>query len=262
MTELFNIPAQTRRTFRRHFLTSVHAEVRYAGVAMKSVLESKDAFSSELKGRDLGNVNDIQQGSMSINQIPGQIPVIQQSSGVIGLSFSSSHQKQEIQILGDRLVISNYSYQGFETFRENFCQILNLVENILSFERNIIQVGLRKINQVRIGPVHSILDAANTFNPHIFSSLSAGFCSNNSFIATQNSIVLELGTKLAVLQSSLKRGDVNHSYEASLDFDLTEKTQHGSKQQVIEALESLNTKHFDLFIWAASEKILKAMEAE
>lgn len=258
--KLLNTPKVIRKKFAKHFLNSVHSEISFAGTAINTILGAegslKDFFQSEgfditkrfmqnevmLKGREEGEKS----ATISHKEKP------------VGLVFSSQKPRIDVQLLDNKLVISDFNYQGFEEFNARFKRIY---DGVLKFVpcTDIKKIGLRKINSVAIEPVASYQDACAIFNPALFAILRSGLIQNGALKDHEEITVIEKDSMRAILRARMRKTSEN-AYESTLDFDFVDLAPTSWEHIFTKKLPELNDYHFELFMWSASSELINLME--
>lgn len=270
MEKLLNIPSVNRKVFPKHFLAAVHCEIGILGLPSGSILKTEKELNKFFTSKGFQSAKKIFHNQFSMDGAGGDKPaVITQKAIELGLLFSSQRPRRDIQILENKIVISDLNYEGFEVFSailSEACQtILKLVvhqDQATQTEPKVNKVGLRKINSIIIEPVLSYQDACAIFSQPLFAQVRSGLLSQDSLRAHEEVTVLERGTSLCVLRAKMQKLATPSSYEANLDFDFVDLTQTTVKQVFEETLPKLNKAHFDLFMWSATEELIKLMESK
>jgi len=177
----------------------------------------------------------------------------------IGLMFSSQKPRIEIQVLDTKVIISNFDYVGFEQFNSQLKEICVGISNFIP-RKEVKKVGLRKISSIIIDPVHSYQDACAIFNPALFANVRSGLIKQETLKAHEEVSVIEREDNICVIRAQLKKTSSATSYEACLDFDFVSLASCDIEEVFTSKLPELNDNHFDLFMWAASDDLIKLME--
>ncbi|MGK5090532.1 TIGR04255 family protein [Deltaproteobacteria bacterium TL4] len=260
---ILNLPHCKRRTFKKHFLIGVYCEVEYQAMANTIILEKEDTLRDKLVDfgfHDSKKVVHNQfffQGNHSVPQVIN----IQQNANPVGIAFVSLEPKRELQITSDRVVFSDYSYQGFDDFERRLKGYFKIIEKELG-KLSPIKVGFRKINSIIVEPVTSYSDACSIFNPSLFGTLRSGIAGKDALKLIEESMVLELGQDICLIRNQFKQLDKADRYQAVLDFDLIRKEPGNIKNVMENILPSFNARHFDLFMWSITDTMIKLMEEE
>jgi len=69
MAELLNLIPQNRRPFRKHFLSSVHSELRFSGLDIKRVLKNQVALETAMRDHGFTECRPIVQGNLKLPTI-------------------------------------------------------------------------------------------------------------------------------------------------------------------------------------------------
>lgn len=250
-----------RETYRKHFLNSVHCELAISGIALSVLLAAEDSFTDSFKQLGFSHASRLFRGQYIFS--PGdsqEASLKQQNTETIGFRFFSQNPLREINITAQNFVISDHSYDGYESFSERLKSYVDTASELLKMELEVNKVGLRKINSIIIENVLSYPDAYAAFNPFLFGSLRAGLARVDALKVSEEVLVLEKEGKICVLRNGLKALDYPNAYEATLDFDLVDKGEYSVEQVVSDILPILNELHFDLFRWAISDDLLQKMK--
>lgn len=259
--KLLGLRNYTRRTFPRHFLNAVHAEVGFSGTSVDAILAAEEKLKPFFKSKGLGECRKIVQGQFSMENLPDKPVSLSHRASPIGLEFSSSKPRRIVQVLDTKIIFSDLGYEGFDSFKglfNEFCTSMS--QHVPRYQIN--KVGLRKINSIAIEPVVSYQDACAIFNPVLFSNLKSGLIPQDALKVHEEVSVIERGSHLCVIRAKMSRLPAPNAYEAILDFDFVNLTPTSLEQVFTEALPELNDAHFDLFMWAASDELIELMETK
>lgn len=259
---IFNLKRIPRKVFKKHFLNQVHCEVRFEGNVKSKIIQEKEWLTELFERLGFESVRPLMMGKLSFKMgEKGEIPSMENDSSQIGFTFKSQNPKKEIQISGDKILFSDYSYEGFEKFSEQFYSIILEVSKRISFVM-VNKVGFRKINSIKIAPVNSLHDACMIFSPNIFKTVRSGLIVDDSLKLNEERILLEKGNNVCLAQFRIKKVQEQASYEAHLDFDIISKNVTDIETVFNKSLPEINCAHFDLFMWAVTEDLIKLMEAK
>ncbi|MBS0352251.1 MAG: hypothetical protein JSR33_13920 [Proteobacteria bacterium] len=118
MIELFNslsLERKERKTFAKHFLASVHCEIR--STSINSILEKKEPLKKALFGLGFRDCQDINQVQMGWSNEP---ITLTQKVTPSGFKFISHDPKREIHIVNGTVTISDFAYDNLENFLTRF----------------------------------------------------------------------------------------------------------------------------------------------
>lgn len=256
----FNLEKKTRKRFAKHFLQSVHCEIAFSPLSMESLLSHQESLAKEFKALGFTEMRQIAQTQFTFGQDEQSVKVTN-NAVPIGLAFVSSNPKREFQFLTDRFVFSSHRYSGFEAFKDELKKIVELCAKTTKLKTESQKIGFRKINSVIVEDTKSYDEACAIFNPALFGVLSSGLLSPDSLKAAENVVVAEKDNSLCVLKGRISTLPQPNAYECSLDFDLVNKQSQSFEKIFQTTLDSLNDLHYDLFMWAITEDLIKVMEA-
>jgi len=258
--DLLKIPEKERSVFNNHFLSSVHCQLTMPSIEIAKILENKSTIFEELNFLNFSDIAEMHRGSFKIEGGPGNQPHLQSGKQqVVGLRFLAGAPKSELTVSNTSLLYSEFQYTGFENFSNNIEQIYELLAPMLDID-TITCVGFRKINSILVGPVNSIQDAISVFNPSLFGMARSGIAETQSIKAFDGSLVLQKNDYACMIKHSLRNLDENARFEVNLDFDLLDQKRRNNLE-LRPVLQNLNDTSFDLFSWAAGEKLIKIMSA-
>lgn len=252
---------QNRRTFPRHFLAAVHAELKFATIDIALILSQKDSLKKALVKKGFEGCEEIIESKMSFQSPKGQSPIISQQINPVGLKFTSSSPRMEFLLQPGGIVLSVFDYTGIDDFLRNFKQLFDVLAKSLKIipSDKINSVGLRKIDSIIIEPVTSLATALSIFNPALFCSARAGIYTLESFKISEEVTVLEQDKNASIIKARLiKNGP--QTLEAILDFDLISVSEAKLNHVFSSILPKLNQTHFDLFMWAITKDMISLME--
>lgn len=261
MATLLNLQTKERRRFARHFLNSVHCELGPIALDTTSILSHQDTLSAELAPLGYRDVGQVYSGTFHLSQEQGQDPHLRsESPRTEGLEFRSEHPRRIARITPDRIVVSDFSYEGFESFQTHMHDVAHRVSDALG-GLQLQKLGFRKINSLNISPVESYQEACAIFNPDVFGMIRSGIAKPGALKASQETMILEDGPDICVLRLQLKRLRNDTEYEALLDFDLVNKEKN-TISTAIAKLAELNQQHFDLFMWSITDEMIAMLEVD
>lgn len=263
MSELLNLSVQPRRTFRKHFLAVVHAEISFPELEISRVLENRTTLEGVLKSSGFVESRQVIQNEFSFESQPDKIAKLSQQAQPVGLLFVSQTPRRELQVQRDRLILTDYAYEGFEAFSDRFRISFDGIGHILGLDKSttISKVGLRKVNSVVMEPVSSLPDALSVFNPSLFNLARSGLLRREAFKASEEVTVLDRDNKICLLRTRLQQKSET-SLEANLDFDFVSTLPQSCEEVFSGVLPALNQAHFDLFMWAVTAELIQLMEKE
>ncbi len=259
-----NLEYVERKCFSKHFLKSVHIEVGLIGLTAEIAFSKEEELKKAFEKLGFTESIKVNQTNFKMEIDPDrdslEHKVIQSVNKPIGLLFKSQKPHKEIQIVANKVIFSDFSYKGFDDFKEIVEKIKEILESdINSFEVN--KVGLRKINSIKIEPVESFKEACSLFNSAIFANIKSGLISPDSLKVHEEVTILEKDNLLSVLKFSISKLETPKAYEVNFDFDLVDTEKTNFKEVIQTKLASLNDTHFNLFMWAIEDKMIELMEA-
>ena len=265
MSFLLNLPNKERHIFERHFLSSVHSEIRFTPVDVKCILDNKDQLESEFKKLGFSESKTGYIGAFKLDTEKDKPQLTPEEAVPLGVLFNSQSPRRELKIEKDKIVYSDFSYSSFEDFQSSFQALFDNVSEIISLDNNIAvnKVGLKKINSVRIQPFVSFQDSLSVFNSALFGTARSDLLKFEYFTVSEETTLLQdAEDKLFLLKTRLAKIQEDAA-EATLDFDFVKL---GKDIQVEEAfndiLPSLNQCHFDMFMWSVTDTMREIMEGK
>ncbi len=255
----FNLPRQKRKTFRRHFLTSVHAELGFIGVTTEKILAAEAQLSATFAKHQFLETRKVVMGSFVMQANSNEPAKLHQDARPVGLSFLSSTPRRELQVHGDKIVFSDNAYDGFESFLSRLREYSAVIAEIIGID-SITKIGLRKINSILIEPVVAYQDAFSIFNPALFAVARSGLVMADALKGAEDVNILERNGSMCILRARLKKMTSPSTYEANLDFDLVDRNVSTLSDAINKVFPELNDTHFDLFMWAATSDLIRLME--
>jgi len=263
MSFLLNLPNKERYTFNRHFLSSVHSEIRFKPIDIKRILDKADSLESEFKKLGFSESKKGFAGAFKLDTEQDKPHLTPAETVPLGVLFNSQSPRQELKIERDKIVYSDFNYSNFEEFQLRFRTLFDKVREIVSLDSNIAvnKVGLKKINSVRIQPFVSFQDSLSVFNSALFGIARSDLLKFEYFTVSEETTLLQdaedelflLKTRLAKLQED--------AAEATLDFDFVKLGTDIQVEEVFnDILPSLNQCHFDLFMWSVTDTMIDIME--
>lgn len=124
---------------------------------------------------------------------------------------------------------------------------------------DVIKVGVRKIDSIIIDPITSYRDACSIFNPAIFAILRSGLIKDDALKVHEEVSIIEKEQHLCIIRAQMQKAPMPTGCQASLDFDLVDRRPIDFKSAFSVSLPELNNRHYDLFMWAASDELIKLM---
>lgn len=261
MAELLKLTNQRRRTFRRHFLVGVYTEIGFSALALDSILQKRETLEKALSDCGFVETRQVIQSELKFETKESQLAKLSQEATPLGLLFISQTPHRQFQVQSDRLIYSDFAYEGFDNFLAQLKSLWTVVAPKIGLteQHAVNKVGVRKINSIIMEPVSSLQDALSVFNPALFNVPRSGVITREAFKATEEVTILDRDNNLCVLRARLQKRDDN-SLEANLDFDLVNLTANNFTKSFEEVLPTLNQTHFDLFMWAVTSELINLME--
>jgi len=208
---------------------------------------NQSALETAMQAYGFTDCRQITQGEVTF-QIEPHTKLSPQSTP-LGLLFASQKPKRELQIQSEKLIISDFAYEGMEKFLDQFQTYWKIISPIIGLSEpiHITKVGLRKINSINIEPVL------------LFNLARSGLLVKDAFKITEETAVLEQNNQVCILKTRLQnKGE--KSLEAHLDFDLVSLSATNFEQAFSQILPSLNQFQFNLFMWAVTDEMIQLME--
>lgn len=260
--KLFNLPSNERKTFARHFLSSVNCELAFTGGDMNSLTSNIESFKSWMAGVGFNENKEIIENHVALhaNNESGETAKIEQNTSTTGYAFRNPETQVTFDIYADKIIISTSNYSGFDSFIATLTKIVNQV-GVTFGSRDVTKVGLKKINSIAMEGIKFYEEACSIFNPALFALLRSGLPSSSVKMA-QEVLLIENENSASLLRNSFRALDNAHAYEATLDFDIVSRKSTSAEIALNETLFELNSLHFDLFKWAVTEKMIKLMNSE
>jgi len=265
MSFLLNIPHVERKVFTKHFLSSVHSEIRYKPLEVANIFDKKDELISEFKLLGFSENKDLIHGEFTFDVAKDQGAKLTQKATPMGIVFSNQSPKIELKIEKDKIVYSDFNYSSFEEYHSKFRALFEKVSEILSFEDDCLvnKIGFKKINSIAIQPITSFQDSLSIFNTALFGAARSDLFKFDKFKVSEETIILEdTKDKLFILRTRLTKTQED-SADAVIDSDFVKLGKDISIDEVFnEILPSLNQCHFDLFTWSVTDDMRNLMESE
>ena len=263
MSFLLNLPNKERHTFKRHFLSSVHSEIRFKPIDVKRILDKVDLLESEFKKLGFSESKKGYVGALELDTEQDKPLLTQKETTPIGVLLNSQTPRQELKIEKDKIVYSDFNYSSFEEFQLRFRALFDKMSEIVSLDDSIPvnKVGLKKINSVLIQPFISFQDNLSVFNPALFGTARSGLLKFEHFGVSEETTVLQkTDDKLFLLKTILTKTQ-SDAADVTLDFDFVKLGKDMNIDDVFnDILPSLNQCHFDLFMWSVTDTMRDIME--
>ena len=265
MSFLLNMPNKDRFTFNRHFLSSVHSEIRFKPVDVKSITDRKDQFGEEFKELGFSDIKILKLGAFELKADKDKAHLTQHEATPIGVLLTSQSPRQELKIERDKVVYSEFNYSSFENFQTRFKALFDKAREIISIDDSIPvnKVGMKKINSVVIQPFTSFEDNLSVFNPALFGTARSGLLTFEYFrVSEETTLLLDTDEKLFLLKTKLEK-KTDDTVEATLDFDFVKLGKNINFEEAFNTiLPDLNQCHFDLFMWSVTDVMKDIMMEE
>lgn len=258
--KILNTPTAVRKTFSKHFLSAVYSEIGFAGTGANTILTNEQSLKAFFQSQGFDISKRITQREVLMKNPEENKPAkIDQKETPLGLMFSSSKSRVDVQILDNKIVISDFNYEGFDSFNARFKV---LCEGISQFvpRAEVRKVGLRKVDSIVIEPVKSYQDACSIFNPSIFAIIRSGLVQESTLKANEEILVVEKQGVMCIFRARINQVS-EVAYESSLDFDFVDMEALSLDQVFESKLPELNNRHYEMFMWAVSDELIKLMES-
>lgn len=259
--KFLNLPSLERRKFPRHFLNAVHCEISFSGTAVNSILNQEASLTTFFEKEGFASHKKFVQNEVRMeNAKDKDHRVISHRETPLGFVFSSNKPKIDVQVLDTKIVISDFNYEGFDKFQATFRRICEGISKIIP-RQEVKKIGFRKINSVIINPVNSYQDACAIFNPALFAIIRSGLINEGSLKNHEEVTFIEEDSLRFILRCKIKQIQEN-TCESTLDFDFIDVSSTSLNDVFDKKLPELNNYHFNMFMWAASDELIRLMEAQ
>lgn len=261
MNDLLNIKKETRTTYPKHFLSSVHCEIQFSSNFSGSLFNQETLLKDSLiTNGDFSSSRPIIQGQFSFENPENSPPSISQNQKTVGIMFLNQTEKRELHIFHDKIIYSESLYQGFAEFLKSlFKNIDTLISGLNLANTDVLKVGLRKINAITIDEVDHLPDALGIFNSSLFGLARSGIAAHKDISAYEEALVINKDQANCILRTSLQNLQ-DKKFAANLDFDLINTTPTSLEIIQKSVLPELNDLHFSIFRWAVTNELIKLME--
>jgi uncharacterized protein (TIGR04255 family) len=261
MRTLLNLSPNEREVFPKHFLNAVYAEVRFNELSYSYILENKASLKEHMKSCGFLKCDDLveQQATLSTNNkdLSAQI---QSTTTIVGLTFISQSPSRTVQINRNAIIISDFGYDSFESFSQRIGKWIEVILSVAQLPKETIvsKVGLRKVSSVIIKPIVTFESALSIFNPSLFSLARSGLLKPESLNVSEEVVQQESDGNHCILNTILKK-KADDALEATLNFDLISLIATPYSEVFEKKLPSMNNVHYDLFMWAITDRMKELM---
>lgn len=260
-TKLLNTPKSVRKVFSRHFLSAVHSEIGFAGTSVNTILAEENSLIAFFLSEGFETSKRFIQKAVMVKETEDTKPaIIMQNEIPLGFVFSSSKPRIDVQVLDTSIIISDFNYVGFETFNARFKRLCDGVSKFVP-RKEVRKVGLRKIDSIAIEPVSSYQDAFEIFNPALFAIIRSGLLKEGTLKDHEEVTLIDKNSLRCIIRARLNQTS-EKSCESTLDFDLLDMAPTSLDKVFTDKLPELNSNHYELFMWAASDELIKLLEGK
>lgn len=258
---LFNIPHTERKIFKQHFLKGVVVAFIFNKNINQvfCVPEEQSSLCSLFNDFGYDNSQEIKNKSFKIS-LDNEITQAEQSTEVIGKTFINSSNNNQIQIINDRLIFIQNSYEDFGVLITHIEKIKDKLFQKL--DASITQIGFRKINSIICGEITSHKEITELFNSSLFSLIKTDLFTFNDLENYRDNFTLSKNNIKCIINTACSKIiNLDNSYEITIDTDIINKN-IANNDLVLDVLNEINEMHFDLFCWMTSDKLKRIMNKE
>lgn len=259
LENLLNIKTEKRVRFKQHFLKAVLLELLFDNDIIDfNALNQDENFNTVCESLGYNTISPMTNMNFTIS-MEDDTPNTSTTSDQIGLEVSNETTENQIQLLRNKIIFINRTYESFESFNA----ILQALLGILPFEKiSLKKIGFRKINSFIIRDVKSLSEITELFNDTLFSRLNTQFFALDSFNNYRDNFILSKNnTKQIVNTSCSKINGIEKAYEIILDNDII-LNDTINNDLLFTNLAKINQMHFDVFCWAISDKLKDILNKE
>lgn len=261
---MLNIPHQTRKPFKQHFIKDAFFEARFTSPIAGDWQELKDKLSPHLASIGHTKLNFLHTFSINLSpvkdeKVPRPAEQVAQSTSVIaGLVFQNTTSSLVATLFPDKIVLHSKEYVSFEDFLNHYESLISVLDSKANIKLEINWIGIRKINVLTVESSDKIYQGQG-FNDSFFNILRNGNVKNTSFVSAENRYVFnEDATTLVMNIKSSK--NIENNFEIALDLDMNSAKKFSDFKELSQEATDLNNKVYDVFCWVISDDLRASLE--
>lgn len=257
---MLNITRTQRQNFKRHYISNAFVEVRFDQrhldwIAIEQTFKqvAADKLNLNISRRTITTELKLNPSDKESQQ---QIS-FDSNTQIIGLVAQNKDNTFSIQVQSDRMIFSTQKYPGFNNFWTE-------VENGIAILAPIFRVdkynwaGVRKINEILATNDNGIGYTGEGLNIQLVGPIASGVFKSNALLSGASRYELSENNKRCIIGTEISR--INEKdYLLKLDLDMNENFNNSSLESVKQIATALNDDLFDVFIWAASDELIKSL---
>lgn len=259
MGDFFNFKTEKRRTFPRHFVQRVIAEVRFSPYQCEwKKVSSK--IEQVLKAEGIQTIRPAYAGNFLFKQEGNKVEEASFLSQTIGLLGEDIETGISIEFQTDKLIFVQQKYKSFENFWELFEKYVPKICDALGIE-SIQRLGIRKISGLEVQLSDGENYAAQGFSNDFFTPVRTKAFKLETLAQGYNSYVLEKDNRTIIVRTQFDRRKGSNKYAISVDFDYIVSFKPAQKLKGLqEVAAKVNEELFELFCWVISPDLKEALE--
>lgn len=259
MGDFFNFKTEKRKSFPRHFVQRVIAEVRFSPHQCKwSEIGSK--IEQVLKAEGIKTVRPTHAGNFVLKQEGTKVEKASFSSQIIGFLGEDVEAGVSIEFQPDKLIFVHQKYKSFENFWELFEKYAPKICSVLGIEA-IQRLGIRKISGLEVQLSDGETYSAQGFSNDFFTPVRSKAFKPENLAQGHNSYVLEKDKRTVIVRTQFDRKRGSNKYAITVDFDYMVNFKPAQKlKELQEVAVKVNEELFELFCWVISPDLKEALE--
>ncbi len=261
---MLNIPHQTRKPFKQHFITDAFFEARFNSAITTNWEELKTKLDPHLESIGHATINFLNTFSINFPPIkdekaPKVAEQVAQSTSVItGLIFQNSTSSLIATLFSDKLVLHSKEYVSFESFLNHYESLISILEMYAKIKLDINWIGIRKVNRLTVQSSDQIYQGQG-FNENFFGILRNGNVKNSSFVSAENRYVFNENAKTLIMNIKSSK-NINNDFEIALDLDMNIAKAFKDLTDLKREATELNNSVYDVFCWTISGDLKDSLE--
>lgn len=259
MGDFFNFKTEKRKSFPRHFVNRVIAEVRFAPRVCKWD-ECGPKIEAALKEEGIQLVRPTHAGNFELKQEGNKVEKATFSSHIIGFIGEDKESGITVEFQPDKLIFIQQKYISFEEFWKLFEKFVPKVGSLLGLE-TVQRLGIRKISGLEVQMSEGEAYSAQGFSDDFFTPVRSKAFKPENLTQGHNSYVLEDDSRTLILRTQFNGKRGTEQYALTFDFDYIIRFEPEQKLKELKKVAvKVNEELFELFCWVISPDLKEALE--
>lgn len=256
---LLNIPDAERKIYARHFIRNVVIEISFYALFQDLILKNITYLKENFKNLGFTSCQEIKQVHFALG-INDEKPQMKTSDKVAGYVFENTFEKTRIELIENKLAITVFKYQNFENFFIKIEKIIDIINTIMSENKCITNITLKKVNSIISAETTSYSEITNILNDNFLVIMRNETIPFENFVSCFDIFKVKRNEYFCSVSSECKRRKLDE-FEIILDVTINQKFSN-SVINITQVLQNINNTNYSIFSWATTDYFKEVMDRE